>query len=471
MMSDRPSTLLIPVENQVRELDAKLLLACLAAQRGYRVLFGSRAYCHFAAAAVPRGVYLAKSMRGLSGGMFGILRLLGHAIVSWEEEALVHPPPETYFGLRLSPKTLGLVSHVFAWGQENVDLLRQYPQLPENLPIHVTGNPRGDLLRPELRPFFDDEVARLRREHGDFLLINTNFSDVNPFIPAVGLFLPAGRAGEKPKFGQAGKGMSLAFAEGLRDHKRKVLAAFLEVVPALARAFPDLGIVLRPHPAERHQIYQQLARRCPKVKVLNQGNVVPWLLAARALLHNGCTTGLEAYLLGVPAVSHLPDFDEHYDYDFQGLPTKLSHESFHLEELTALLRRILAGELGAASGGERQRLADYYLAAQDGPLACERILDVLDAAGYADRPPPAASARAFAQGWLLNNLKAGLTRLNMRRPGPNRQGYHDHRFPELAVADLEGRVAKFGKLLNRFDDIRIRSRSRHLFWIDQGAAG
>ena len=29
-------------------------------------------------------------------------------------------------------------------------------------PIHLTGNPRFDLLRPELRSLFDEEVARLR---------------------------------------------------------------------------------------------------------------------------------------------------------------------------------------------------------------------------------------------------------------------------------------------------------------------
>ena len=35
-------TLLIPVENQVRELDPKLLLACIAAQRGFSSVIGSR---------------------------------------------------------------------------------------------------------------------------------------------------------------------------------------------------------------------------------------------------------------------------------------------------------------------------------------------------------------------------------------------------------------------------------------------
>ena len=33
-MTSKKPVLLIPVENQVRELDAKLLLACIAARRG-----------------------------------------------------------------------------------------------------------------------------------------------------------------------------------------------------------------------------------------------------------------------------------------------------------------------------------------------------------------------------------------------------------------------------------------------------
>ena len=98
-----PAPLIIPVENQVRELDAKLLLSCVAAERGFRVIMGSRAYIHFKIAAMPRGVYLAKSMRSLSNRMFRIIRNLGHEIVAWDEEALVHPPADIYFNLRLTP--------------------------------------------------------------------------------------------------------------------------------------------------------------------------------------------------------------------------------------------------------------------------------------------------------------------------------------------------------------------------------
>ena len=465
-MGNSASTLIIPVENQVRELDAKILLACVAAERGFSVIIGSRAFVHFEVASVPRGVYLAKSMRSLSNSMFRILRLLGHEIVAWEEEALVHPPPDTYFTLRLSPTTIRNVSHVFAWGQENVDLLRQYPELPANMPIHITGNPRGDILRPEMRPYFDTEVERLRNLYGDFILINTNFTDVNPFIPNIGLFLPAKGPGGKPRLGQAGIGMSRQFAEGLWDHKQAILEDFQQLIPALEKAFPDLTIIVRPHPSENFKIYNDLAAQCERVKVTNEGNVIPWLLAAKTMVHNGCTTGLEAYVLGVPAISYLATFNEYYDYEFQGLPTKLSHQCFSFEELKRTLTQILAGELDVAEGEERKALIDYYLAAQNGRLACERIVDVLEESGYGKKQPPATPIGTYVQGWALTKLKAAVTNLNMRRPGPNRLAYHNHRFPEISVAEIEQKVARFGQLLNRFSTIRVEQHSKHLFRIN-----
>ena len=462
-MGNLASTLIIPVESQVRELDAKILLSCIAAERGFPVIMGSRAFTHFQAASIPRGVYLAKSMRSLSTSMFRILRQLGHEIVAWEEEALVHPPPDTYFTLRLSPQTIKHVSHVFAWGQENVDLLRQYPELPADMPIHITGNPRGDMLRAEMRPYFDTEVERLRNLYGDFILINTNFSDVNPFIPSIGLFLPSKDPRKELRFGQSGMGMSRQFAEGLQDHKQAIVEDFKRLIPSLAQAFPGFTIIVRPHPSENYKIYHDIAAKCEQVVVTNEGNVIPWLLAAKAMVHNGCTTGLEAYVLGVPTISYLATLNKYYDYEFQGLPTKLSHQCFNFEELKMTLTRILSGELGAADGEERKALIDYYLAAQDGPLACDRMIDILEDSGYGRKQPCSNPIGTYAQGWLLTKLKAMLTTLNMRRPGPNRLIYHDHRFPEITVADIEQRIARFGQLLNRFDNIKVEQYSKHLF--------
>lgn len=461
-MSDAPA-LLIPVESQVREMDAKLLLGCCAVERGYHVVIGSRAYLHFAIARLPRGIYIAKSMRGMSDLMFRLIRELGHDIIAWEEEALVHPPPAVFYTLRLSPGTMPHVSHLFAWGEENRELLAGYPHLPPTVRMHVTGNPRGDMLRPELRAFFDDEVRALRDEFGDFLLINTNFTDVNPYLPGLGLFVPSKNPARPPRFGQAGKGMPRPFAEGLRAHKQAILDDFLGMIPLLEEAMPELTLVLRPHPSEDHAIYHELARRCRRVRVTHRGNVLPWLLACRALVHNGCTTAVESYAMGVPAVAYLRTFDPRYDMDFQGLPNRLSLQCFSFDELTATLQAIVRGDGPPCSTPQRDELMNHYVSAREGPLACERILEVLDTDFRQGTGRSAVSAPVRLRAALLAQIKAAVTKLNMQRPGRNRRAYHDHRFPHLDTADVARRVERLGRTLGRFAGVQVRQRSEHLF--------
>jgi surface carbohydrate biosynthesis protein len=462
IMTDAP-TLILPVESQVRELDAKLLFACCAAERGYHVVIGSRAYVHFAVADLPRGVYVAKSMRKMSALMFSLIRDLGHEIVAWEEEALVHPPPGVFYPLRLSPATISCVSRLFAWGEENRELLAGYPHLPPGLQMHVTGNPRGDMLRPELRTFFNDEVHALQQEFGDFLLINTNFTDVNPYLPELGLFVPTGKFAGPPRFGQAGRGMPLPFAEGLRAHKQALITDFLAMIPALEQALPGMTLVLRPHPSESLAVYHELAARCSRVRVVHRGNVLPWLLACRALVHNGCTTAVESYALGVPAVSYLKTFSQEYDLDFQGLPNRLSKQCYSLDDLVATLQAVVHGRGPAFTSLERDSLIDHFVAARSGPLACERILDVLDSSSRQGSGLTRVRALVRWRASVQTRLKAALTKLNMRRPGRNRADYHDYRFPRLAASDMAGRIKRLGSALGRFGSIRIRERGEHLF--------
>ena len=191
-MRDDLTTLILPVENQVRELDAKLLLACVAAERGFPVVMGSRALVHHRVSSIPRGVYLAKSLRRLSEKMFGILDRLGHDIVAWDEEALVRLNPDFYYGRRLSPETLRLTSALFAWGPENEALFRGYPG-HDGTPIYVTGNPRTDMMRPELRGYFTEEIEQIQKRYDRFVLVNTNFGGNNHFLRALRVDQPAGR--------------------------------------------------------------------------------------------------------------------------------------------------------------------------------------------------------------------------------------------------------------------------------------
>ncbi|MDX1269869.1 MAG: hypothetical protein R3311_21055, partial [Oceanisphaera sp.] len=332
----------------MRELDPKLLLACIAARKGFLSILGSHREIDLRIAALPPSIYLNKSMTNRNLRMLEILHRLGHDIMTWDEEALVHLPAETYYSRRLCPTTIRLLSHLYAWGEDNAQLWREYPHLPADMPIHVTGNPRGDLLRPKLRNYYRAEAEALKAEHGDFILVNTNFNHVNAFFPAQNLFKPLKRQGERPVFGKAAVGMPRAYAEGLRDHKQAVFESFQEMIPRLDADFADHRIVVRPHPTENQEIYRRIAQDCRHATVTNKGNIVPWLMATKAVVHNGCTTGLEAYMLQVPAVSYRAAVDDHYDMGFYRLPNLVSHQCFSPDELRQTIGRILAGELGAA---------------------------------------------------------------------------------------------------------------------------
>lgn len=449
-------TLLIPVENQVRELDPKLLLACIGATCGFSSLIGFRREMHFHLASFPRGIYLSKSVTAASDMMFEIMRKFGHAIVAWDEEALVHLPPEIYYPRRLSPKAIGYTSHLFAWGEDNEELWRRYPELPAGTPIHITGNPRNDMLRPELRSFYDAEVSKIRDQYGDFILLNTNFNHVNAFSPVQNLFQPTSSSTEEPKFGRAAKGMTREYAAGLGDLKQAIFSAFQKLIPELDKAFPDYNIIVRPHPTENQEIYHQIARGCERVQVTNEGNVVPWLMAASVLVHNGCTTGVEAYAMGVPAVSYRAAVDEKYDYGFFKLPNLLSHQSFDRQEVLNMVGAILTGKCGTANGHDRKVLIDKHLAALDGPLACERIVDVLTQMVDDQEDLPKPRAVDQLKGWSMATARTLIKRTKAYLPGShNKPAFQRHRYPPVTLDEMRSRVDRFQRILNWKQNLQV----------------
>jgi surface carbohydrate biosynthesis protein len=455
-IKDQKACLIIPVENQVRELDPKLLLACIAVQRGFAVIIGSHREIDFRISSFPRSMYLNKSMTERNLKMFRIMEKIGHEILTWDEEALVHLPAETYYSRRLSPTAIRYNSHLFAWGEDNAELWRQYPDIPTDMPIHVTGNPRSDMLRPELRFFYDSEAEEKRKTHGKYILVNTNFNHVNAFFPAQNLFRPADNMGEEPQFGKAAVGMSRKYAEGLRDHKQAVFETFKRMIPILGKAFPDHTIIVRPHPTENQQVYKDIAKNCKRVVVTNEGNVVPWLMATDVVIHNGCTTGVEAYMMGVPAISYREAVDETYDMGFYRLPNLISHQCFNEDQLLDTLTKILQGELGAASGDKRKTLVKQYLAGQDGPLACERIVEVLEK--KMERQPvlskPPLSDRI--SGRISANYRRIKKNIKKHIPGTHAPpDFHRHRYPGISLEELRERISLFKDVLD--EDIKIKA--------------
>ena len=75
-------TAILPCEIKSREFNSKLLLACIMAERGWRVFVGSRNHIHLALGHLPRSVYVGKDIRFSSRQIVRILKRLGHQFVA-----------------------------------------------------------------------------------------------------------------------------------------------------------------------------------------------------------------------------------------------------------------------------------------------------------------------------------------------------------------------------------------------------
>jgi hypothetical protein len=454
-MTISPSTVIIPVKIQVREMDAKLLLSCIAVESGFPVIIGSKVFLHFLVDSIPRGVYLAKSFAPKSIPIFNILRKLGHEIVAWDNDLLRETDPE-YYRKRMSPSTIRHVSRLIAWGPDHASVLRNYPG-NHDAQIHSAGNARVDLLRPELREFYRAEANAIRKRFGNFVLVSTNFSKVENFSPQ--------RSELKEAMEKEENDAANRFNIEKGRYKLALFNHFQEMLPFLCKSVEGSNVVLRPHPAENPNTWQAIAARCNNLHVASDGNIIPWLMAAQALIANSCTTQVESAVLDRPTVNYQPVKSEVFDFE---LPCLVSRSVFSLDELCTTVHDIVKGKIGPLDYAERRKVLDRHIASLDGPLASERIIQVLEDEGYNKRQPPAPLLHGYAHGWIHNRARTLIKRINMHRPGNrNHISFHDHLFPGISVSEIRRKIELMGRLLNRFDGIKVTQISKHAFRISR----
>lgn len=452
MAASVPDTLILPIETLNREFDGKLLVALAAAERGLKPIIGGRAAIHDNLPSLPRSTYLSKGVRSGSRAIFDLLERFGHAIAAVDEEALVRFSDELFL-MKLDPDAFPRVRILFAWGEDNAELW-QRSQWYAGAPILRSGNPRTDMMRPELRPFHQPEVDAIRARFGDFALFNSNFSVVNHFIPNKTRFKVADWVTPEA---------SDQFRTGMLAHKRALFEQFLEAMPALARAIVPNKLVIRPHPSENSDAWQQATAGIPNVAVLHEGAVVPWLIAARVLIHNGCSSAVEAAAIGTPALAYRPLVSDDFDI---WLPNALSQSCVDTETLVDAARRTLR-EGAPLPSNEHKALLHHHLAGLDGAFCSERI-----AAGLIEHKAALAKAPGTDPfRWLGAYLKHRRRQRKRRRRDRAQQGaatsYIQHKFPGIEADWIEARLQRFRRALGRYEDFRARQIRRDIFAIER----
>lgn len=445
-----PTPILLPVEVQSRELDAKLLLASVAAERGHTIWLGCRTRLHRFAHRLPPSIYLGKGLTRRALKSFQAMGRLGHRIAAWDEEGLVYMTPDMYRRRKLSPATLARPELLFAWGEDNAEIWRASDGY-RGQPIVVSGNPRADMMRPELRAYHAETAERLRERFGRFVLVNSSFGAVNHWVPGMS---GATEAAEVPP-----ELVGTAKDPAMNAHRRRLLDAFLAMLPPLADALASSGrrLIVRPHPSESHEAWVAAGQGRSNIEILHEGAIIPWLLAAEAVVHNGCQTAVEAFLLDRPVIAYRPHIHELYEIP---LPNMVSREARTLDELVDILEAV--EDLRPSGDAARTATMRRHVAAMDGAFAADRIVDAL--AGWVPASPPSTIERiteiAHACGRSLRRT-LGISR--GQRSGHER--YLAHIFPDLTVEAVEARIGRLAVATGRFATTRVEPVAPNIFKI------
>jgi surface carbohydrate biosynthesis protein len=199
-----------------------------------------------------------------------------------------------------------LISRYFFWGAVVRDAFVANQVLPPEKTI-VTGCARYDLCSRQWCPTLGEESA-------DYILVNTNFSLVNPL-------LSSGEAAVKASFKSVGH--ADAFIDELYSDTLVVFHRFLGEIRRITATHKSERFVVRPHPFEKPEIYEEHLKDMPNVCVDPHGDVLAAILRAKAVIHVNCGSAVEANLLRrVPL--HLQYLSTPLQDDYTPLPRRLS---------------------------------------------------------------------------------------------------------------------------------------------------
>ena len=280
---------LLPVEIYSREFFSRTLLASILARNGYVAYVGAKAEIDnlIIKGAISHAWYIAKG--GVDHKFINRLRRqkIKLAVLDEEMGPAVRDVNLSYRGAsgRFYPGTSNYISKVFLYSEAHLRAIQterpKYAKL-----CSVVGWPRVDLWENmTLFPIFNRKAKEIEHKHGKFLLFSSDFGVISErsleyHIETSDYY----NADERAKYVQL-------WREEFRQFKRFCNSINNSNVK-------NISIIIRPHPSEDIRDWHREIKSRQNVKIISEGTVSEWILASQAVMHRGCTSGIEATFQG-----------------------------------------------------------------------------------------------------------------------------------------------------------------------------
>lgn len=290
--------LTIPIEIYRREFVYQLYLALLAAKEDYQILLGQQNERHFRLA--RNSIFYHKDHANWSTAWYKLAIKRKMKTVAFDIEGLIYQSEEIYLNNRVSKWVLNNIDVVFLWGNRQKKLVSKVVDASNQV---IIGSPKFDLCN-----LLRNSEAEKTKGGQKRILINTRFASTNI-------------SSAEDYFDNLIKLGVLRSEQDIIEYKK-----FIESENAIFKEFDNLirlisvnrefEVTIRPHPAEDCEFYSKRYCKFDNVIVDSETELYEQILSHDIVVHDGCTTGIEANCMGKTVFGLRPNNLENAYSDF-----------------------------------------------------------------------------------------------------------------------------------------------------------
>ncbi|HEX2830019.1 MAG TPA: surface carbohydrate biosynthesis protein [Burkholderiales bacterium] len=405
------------VDNPKRDLAGLVLVAHELAKLGVEPYLVPMYQQGYDVPLIAPDAVLVNYARTTNRALLAGYRALGARVIVMDteggvlSESGVDSPANWAQHLRESGLDANLDRYLF-WGSRVRGAFAEAGVLPDER-LELTGCPRYDYCHARWS-------GLLAYPERGFILVNTNFSAINPQFT---------RSAEDEMAIFQSTGWPREYVLALFEDLRAVFPRYLDAVAGMAKRNPQRRIVVRPHPFEDATVYQRRYAEIPNVTVDGAGNVLNVLNAADCMVHLNCGSSVETVLLGKTPIS-LEYLNTERMRSHASLPSSISCHARDEGDLDRLVNTPSERAQRWDAAAVRARYIEPWFYVIDGGASARTAAAIAATVNESPRRVRTSLARSAA---------GGVTRPSR---GQLAQGLASHLVGSHAVAALRARVSR-----------------------------
>ena len=290
-----PKIFLLPLEVFARDFEYKLVLANFLAKPDHFILIAHHDIirslvnkCKYSCNYVGKNIFRDAPPHDMT--QYKNLKESGGALFYLHDEGMFKGTSKDWkssMNLITDSTALEESDYLYLWSEFQDE---HYRALSTKATILVTGHPRFNLYNlPYKNIFPKSQVSDKAELAANNLLFASNYGVVNSAFGMINLL----KNSNMPSDSRA----SLVSSEFYG------LFRFLDAINIALETTSGI-ISIRPHPGEDNNFYSTIYANNPRVKIVSEGSLAEHILKATLVVQSGnCTSGLEAFMAGIPVIS------------------------------------------------------------------------------------------------------------------------------------------------------------------------